>query len=81
MGEELLDGEEKREELLDVISEEAGALATAGRTKSMNSNTLHHYGTFQTASTSPRSTTDSPAIFGISAFAFLDIRACKVRMI
>ncbi|WZY98981.1 hypothetical protein YC2023_057213 [Brassica napus] len=33
----LLDGEETLEEILDLISEEAGALATAEGTKSLNS--------------------------------------------
>lgn len=37
---ELLDVEEKREEILDVISEEAGALATAEGTKSLNSSVI-----------------------------------------
>ncbi|WZZ26473.1 hypothetical protein YC2023_009874 [Brassica napus] len=36
----LLDVEEKREEILDVISEEAGALATAEGTKSLNSSVI-----------------------------------------
>ncbi|CAF2122562.1 unnamed protein product [Brassica napus] len=36
-GRTLLDGEETLEEILDLISEEAGALATAEGTKSLNS--------------------------------------------